>query len=79
MRIGLAGTGRIGAFHAATLAALAEVDSLVVADVDAGRAREVAERLGVEQVDHPDALFRAGIDALVIAAAGERECPARLR
>ena len=69
MRIGLAGTGRIGAFHATTLAALAEVDSLVVADVDSGRAREVADRLGVEQVDHPDALFGAGIDALVIAAA----------
>jgi myo-inositol 2-dehydrogenase / D-chiro-inositol 1-dehydrogenase len=69
VRIGLAGIGRIGAFHATTLAALAEVDSLVVADVDAGRAREVAERLGVEQVDHPDGLFGAGIDALVIAAA----------
>lgn len=75
MRIGLAGTGRIGAFHAQTLAGLADVDSLVVADVDSGRAREVADRLGVDHVDHPDALFAAGIDAIVIAAATDAHAP----
>ncbi|MFL6099525.1 MAG: Gfo/Idh/MocA family oxidoreductase [Actinomycetales bacterium] len=69
MRIGLAGTGRIGAFHAKTLAGLSHVDSLVVADADARRATVVAESLGVEVVEHPDALFANGIDALVIAAA----------
>lgn len=69
MRIGLAGAGRIGAFHAQTLAGLPQVDSLVVADADTGRARTVADALDVESVDHPDALFASGIDALVIAAA----------
>ena len=42
LRIGLAGVGRIGAFHAETLRTIAEIDSLVVADADAARAREVA-------------------------------------
>ncbi|MDQ1603164.1 MAG: myo-inositol 2-dehydrogenase / D-chiro-inositol 1-dehydrogenase [Actinomycetota bacterium] len=69
MRIGLAGVGRIGAFHAETLRTIAEIDSLVVADADAARAREVAGRLGVESVERPDDLFTAGIDGLVIAAA----------
>jgi myo-inositol 2-dehydrogenase/D-chiro-inositol 1-dehydrogenase len=69
MRIGLAGVGRIGAFHAATLQAIPEIDSLVVADAAPARAQEVATRLGVESVDSPEALFGAGIDGLVIAAA----------
>jgi myo-inositol 2-dehydrogenase / D-chiro-inositol 1-dehydrogenase len=69
MRIGLAGVGRIGAFHAATLKAVPEIDTLVVADAVPARAREVAAALGVESVDSPEALFDAGIDGLVIAAA----------
>jgi myo-inositol 2-dehydrogenase/D-chiro-inositol 1-dehydrogenase len=32
MSIGLAGTGRIGAFHASTFAALDDVEQIVVAD-----------------------------------------------
>ena len=39
MRIGVAGTGRIGAFHAETLKAVPLVDSVVLADLDAARAR----------------------------------------
>ncbi|MGZ4633436.1 MAG: Gfo/Idh/MocA family protein [Actinomycetes bacterium] len=69
MRIGLAGVGRIGAFHAETLHAIAEIDSLVVADAVPARAAEVAAALGVESVGSPEALFGAGIDGLVIAAA----------
>jgi myo-inositol 2-dehydrogenase / D-chiro-inositol 1-dehydrogenase len=69
MRIGLAGIGRIGVFHATTLHSLPEVESLVVADAVPGRAKEVAARLGIESVESPDALFSAGIDGLVIAAA----------
>ncbi|MDX6327776.1 MAG: myo-inositol 2-dehydrogenase / D-chiro-inositol 1-dehydrogenase, partial [Streptomycetaceae bacterium] len=34
MKIGLIGTGRIGAFHAETLRDIPGVDSVVVADVD---------------------------------------------
>ncbi|ETK31083.1 Gfo/Idh/MocA family protein [Microbispora sp. ATCC PTA-5024] len=64
MRVGVLGLGRIGAFHAATLAGLAReglVDGLVVGDADGGRAEEVAGRLGVAVGDPFEA------DALVIA------------
>jgi myo-inositol 2-dehydrogenase/D-chiro-inositol 1-dehydrogenase len=67
MRVGLAGAGRIGAGHAETLRGLAEIEEVVVADADPGRAREVAGKLGLRAVDGVDALFTAGLDALVIA------------
>jgi myo-inositol 2-dehydrogenase/D-chiro-inositol 1-dehydrogenase len=67
MRIGLVGVGRIGAFHAATLRGLPGVDSVVIADADAARARDVAGRLGTEIADSAPDLLAAGIDALVIA------------
>ena len=46
MRIGLAGTGRIGAFHAKTLTTLDGVDDLVLADLDAALARTGRDRPG---------------------------------
>jgi myo-inositol 2-dehydrogenase/D-chiro-inositol 1-dehydrogenase len=69
MRIGLIGVGRIGAFHAATLRGLPGVGSVIVADADPGRAREVATRLGIEAGGTVDDLLAAGIDGLVIATA----------
>jgi myo-inositol 2-dehydrogenase / D-chiro-inositol 1-dehydrogenase len=69
MRIGLAGAGRIGAFHAGTLSRLADVDSVVVADVDTERAREVAQRLGLETAESVADMLDSGVDALVVAAA----------
>jgi myo-inositol 2-dehydrogenase / D-chiro-inositol 1-dehydrogenase len=69
MRIGLAGVGRIGAFHAGTLYRHPAVDSVIVADADAGRAREVAAGLGAEAVETADELLDSGLDALVIATA----------
>ncbi|GGO39895.1 Gfo/Idh/MocA family protein [Streptomyces lasiicapitis] len=78
MRIGLIGTGRIGTFHSAALVRRPEVDSLVVADVDASRAADLAARVGAEAAPSVDALFAAagsqgtagaGVDALVITAA----------
>jgi myo-inositol 2-dehydrogenase/D-chiro-inositol 1-dehydrogenase len=71
VRIGLAGVGRIGAFHAETLHQLDQVDSLVLADAYPGRAAAVAGRLGVETAENLAALLAAGIDGLVIAAATE--------
>ena len=68
MRIGLAGAGRIGAFHAGILSGLPAVDSVVVADADAARAGEVAGRLHLEAADSPRDLLGLGLDALVIAA-----------
>jgi myo-inositol 2-dehydrogenase / D-chiro-inositol 1-dehydrogenase len=66
MRIGLAGAGRIGARHAATLAGLATVDTVLISDPDAGRAREVAAATGGRYVAGPDELL-AGCDGLVVA------------
>ena len=65
MRIGLAGTGRIGAFHASTLAALDDVEQIVVADAFPDGAARLAEENGYEfSPDLDDLLSR--VDALVI-------------
>ncbi|CAB88961.1 oxidoreductase [Streptomyces sp. SID7813] len=69
MRIGILGLGRIGAFHAETLAGLDSVGSLVVADPFADAAKAAAERFGAEVADSPEAVFAAGVDGVVIAAA----------
>lgn len=68
MRIGLLGAGRIGAFHAGTLAAHPAVTELVVADADAVRAREVAARHGAA-VMPVDELVASRPDAVLIATA----------
>ena len=68
MRIGLAGTGRIGAFHAKTLTTLDGVDDLVLADLDTALAQRVATDLGVGAAPSIDALLDSGLDAFVITA-----------
>jgi myo-inositol 2-dehydrogenase/D-chiro-inositol 1-dehydrogenase len=45
MRVALVGAGRIGALHGALMASQPDV-TVIVGDVDAGRARSVAERIG---------------------------------
>jgi predicted dehydrogenase len=67
MRVALIGTGRIGAAHAQVVRDHPEVDRLVVADADAGKAASLAETLGVEHAPVEQALGSA--DAVVIAAA----------
>ncbi|MGW4484206.1 Gfo/Idh/MocA family protein [Amycolatopsis sp. NPDC004368] len=69
MRLGLAGTGRIGTAHAETLKGFAEVSSVVVADVDPARASAAAKKLDVEAASGIDSLFASGLDALVVTAA----------
>ncbi len=68
MRIGLAGTGRIGAFHARTLSTLDGVDELVLADLDTDLAQRVASDLGVRAASSIDSLLGSGLDAFVITA-----------
>ncbi|MCL2550933.1 MAG: Gfo/Idh/MocA family oxidoreductase, partial [Actinomycetia bacterium] len=68
MRIGLLGAGRMGAFHAGTLAAHPAVSELVIADADPERAREVAARLDAGTLP-VDRLLSGGPDAVVIASA----------
>ncbi|GAA2248489.1 dehydrogenase [Streptomyces ruber] len=69
MRIGLIGAGRIGTFHAATLSRHRDVGSLIVTDVDRGRAQELADRLGETAAPGVDEIFTWGVDAVVITAA----------
>jgi myo-inositol 2-dehydrogenase/D-chiro-inositol 1-dehydrogenase len=75
MRIGLAGVGRIGAFHARTLAALDFVDELVVTDADLGAAKAVADELGVEVAPDTEALLASGVDGFVITTATPAHAP----
>ena len=69
MRIGLAGLGRIGSFHARTLSELPQVDSLVVTDAMPGLASRVAGTLGAEAVDTFADLLGRGVDGVVVATA----------
>src|ERR671921_186704 len=65
MRIGLAGAGRIGAFHASTLAGLEKVDQVVVTDAVPTVASELAEQNGYESASDLDDLL-SRVDGLVI-------------
>jgi myo-inositol 2-dehydrogenase/D-chiro-inositol 1-dehydrogenase len=69
MRIGLAGVGRIGSFHAATLVDLPAVESLVLTDVVPGVAEKMATNLRADVADSFDDLLNAGVDGVVISAA----------
>ncbi len=69
MRLGVIGLGRIGSFHARTLADLDTVDSLVVTDAVPAVTKEVAERVGAEPVDSVAELLAAGVDGVLVAAA----------
>jgi myo-inositol 2-dehydrogenase / D-chiro-inositol 1-dehydrogenase len=73
MRMGLIGLGRIGAFHARTLAGLPEVDSLVVTDPVPAAVSATVEAIGssvrVEAAESPAKLMAAGVDGVLIAAA----------
>ncbi|MFJ9541073.1 Gfo/Idh/MocA family oxidoreductase [Streptomyces sp. NPDC101225] len=69
MRIGVIGTGRIGAIHANTLSRHRDVGSLILTDVDPARAQELARRLGETAAPGVDEIFRWGVDAVVITTA----------
>jgi myo-inositol 2-dehydrogenase/D-chiro-inositol 1-dehydrogenase len=75
LHLGLIGVGRIGVFHAETLRALPGVARLTLADVDAGRARAVAEELGAGAVETAADLFDQEIDAVVVAAPTPAHAP----
>jgi myo-inositol 2-dehydrogenase/D-chiro-inositol 1-dehydrogenase len=64
LHLGLVGLGRIGSFHAETLASLEGVEEVTVADADSARAAEVAARHGFRTAEK---LLDAGVEAIVIA------------
>jgi myo-inositol 2-dehydrogenase / D-chiro-inositol 1-dehydrogenase len=69
MRIGLIGLGRIGAFHANTIAGLPRVEELLVTDTLDTAVNAVTERIPkARAVASPELLLDAGIDGVIIAA-----------
>jgi myo-inositol 2-dehydrogenase/D-chiro-inositol 1-dehydrogenase len=74
LHVGVIGVGRIGVFHARTLQELDGVE-LTIADADPGRAAQVAAELGVAAAATPEALFDAGLDAVVIATPTPAHAP----
>ena len=68
MRLGLLGLGRIGAFHAETLAALPAVEELVISDPVGALAEQAAARFGARIAASPEAVLASGVDGVVIAA-----------
>ncbi len=75
MRIGLAGVGRIGAFHAETLRDLSDVDEVVVADLDADAARGVGDKLDVGFASSAAELLARGVDGFVVSTATPGHAP----
>ena len=71
----MVGVGRIGAFHARTLAGSADVDRLTVVDDDSERASKLSAVLGAETRESPEALVTAGVDALVVATSTPAHAP----
>ena len=69
MRIGIVGVGRIGSFHAQTLAADPTVTDLVLLDPSATAAAAVASQLGATVAPDLDALLRRDLDALLVTSA----------
>src|SRR4051812_50086360 len=67
MRIGVAGVGRIGTMHATNLAALDQVDQVLLFDPVPGRAAQASADLpGTKAVDDLDALLTAS-DGVLLA------------
>lgn len=67
MRVGIAGTGRIGTIHAATLAAHPDVHELVIYDPDQPRATKVATTVGGSIAPSIEELLAADLAGLVVA------------
>ena len=68
LRFAQFGAGRIGAIHAANLAALPDVRLRYVVDVNADAARTLATRHGAEAADVRTALAAPDVDAVIIAS-----------
>ncbi|MEP7003762.1 MAG: Gfo/Idh/MocA family oxidoreductase [Chloroflexota bacterium] len=74
MRISVLGVGRLGASHAAMLAALPGVTSLTVYDADPARAKDVAAPLKAKAVATIDEAF-INVDAMVIVTPTDTHAP----
>ncbi len=68
MGLGQLGLGRIGAFHAETLAGLPAVEELVLSDPVPALAEQVAGRLGARIAESPAAVEPHVVAARVVPA-----------
>src|SRR5580692_11686215 len=68
LRVGVVGVGVMGSNHARVLSELPGVKLVGVADPDRKRCDQVARTLGCASFADADALIRAGVDAVTIAA-----------
>jgi len=68
VHIGLFGAGRIGAFHAATLANLARVDAITLWDPREDVASALATKVGARVADSPGGLLEECLDAVLICS-----------
>ena len=75
MHVGVVGVGRIGAFHARTLASSPSLGRLTLVDDDGERAADLARELGAETEETPEALVDRGVEALVIATSTPAHVP----
>lgn len=75
MHVGVVGVGRIGAFHARTLASSPSLGRLTLVDDDGERAVELARELDADTEETPEALVDRGVDALVIATSTPAHVP----
>src|SRR5262252_83068 len=66
VRIGILGAGRMGRTHAEVLAQDPRTRIVGVADADAGRAAELASRLGARALPDLQALLGMDVDLLVV-------------
>ncbi len=65
LRVGVAGTGRLGRAHVRVLRSLATVERVACCDLDGDRARAVAEEFGATAFDSLAAMLDA-VDAVVV-------------
>jgi myo-inositol 2-dehydrogenase/D-chiro-inositol 1-dehydrogenase len=75
IHVGVVGVGRIGAFHARTLAGLEDVERLTIVDDDGERASHLATALRAETSESPEALVTARVDAVVVATSTPAHAP----
>jgi myo-inositol 2-dehydrogenase/D-chiro-inositol 1-dehydrogenase len=69
LEVAVVGAGRMGAVHAASLAAIPGARLALVVDTDLGRATALAERLGVEASDDVEAALTGdAVEAVAIAS-----------
>ena len=78
LRVGILGAGHMGRTHAEVLGRDDRVRLVGVADPDPDRARRLADDLHVSCHADFEALFRAGLDLLVVATPNRFHCEAAL-